>query len=211
MDDSEALRERTFRADCGTAPLRMICYCRRQQAKSTLPPSALPSSAGRQPGVTPQSHPQATLSVNISTGAYFLYPAEQQSSVWFWNSHVYPSNPYQYSVTCMWISGPYLTQGNRCLWKRIPNVTAYKHVLLLQQAWGLQEPLESADINGSLSLGRHNSDRVCLCCYRCGYHWLLVPGISIKVHNSSVLLSPDLQPAVRASLHSPCHWRSQRE
>lgn len=206
MDDSEALRERTFQANCGTAPLRMICYCRRQQAKCTLP-----SSAGRLPGVTPQSHPQATLSVNISTGAYFLYPAEQQSSMWFWNSHVYPSNPYQYSVTCMWISGPYLTQGNRSLWKRIPNVTASKHVLLLQQAWGLQEPLESTDFNESLSLGRHNSNHVCLCCYRCGYHWLLVPGISIKVHNSSVLLSPDLQPAVRASLHSPCHWRSQRE
>lgn len=125
---------RTFHAHCGTAPLRMICYCRRQQIKSTLPPSVLRSSASRLPGVTPQSHPQATLSVNISTGAYFLYPAEQQSSMWFWNSHVYPSNPYQHLVTCVWISGPYLTQGNRFLGKRIPNVTAYKHVLLLQQA-----------------------------------------------------------------------------
>lgn len=88
----------------------------------------------------------------------------QQSSMWFWNSHVYPSNSYQYSVTCVWISGPYLTQGNCCLWKRIPNVTAYKHVLLLQQAWGLQEPPESTDINESLSLGRYNSIHACLCC-----------------------------------------------
>lgn len=95
------------------------------------PRSFSPQCAGL-PGVTPRSHPQAPLSENISTGAYFLYPAEQQSSMWFWNSHVYPSNSYQYSVTCMWISGPYLTQGNCCLWKRIPHVTAYKHVLLLQ-------------------------------------------------------------------------------
>lgn len=157
---------KTFQADCRTAPLRMICYCQRQQTKSTLPPSVLLSSVRRLPGVTPRSHPQAALSENISTGAYFLYPAEQQSSMWFWNSHVYPSNSYQYSVTCMWISGPYLTQGNCCLWKRIPNVTMYKHVLLLQQAWGLQEPLESADINKSFSLGRYNSNHACLCCYR---------------------------------------------
>lgn len=86
--------------------------------------------------------------------------------MWFWNSHVYPSNPYQYSVTCMWISGPYLTQGTRSLWKRIPNVTVHKHALLLQQAWGLQEPPEStSDFHESLSLGWYNSNPVCLCCY----------------------------------------------
>ena len=157
---------KTFQADCRKAPLRKICYCQRQQTKSTLPPSLLQSPARWLPGVTPWSHPQAPLSENISTGAYFLYPAEQQSSMWFWNSHVYPSHSYQYSVTYVWISGQYLTQGNCCLWKRIPRVTAYKHVLLLQQAWGLQQPLESADINESLSLGRCNSNRACLCCYR---------------------------------------------
>lgn len=110
-------------------------------------------------------HPQATLTENISTGAYFLYPAEQWTSMWFWNSHVYPSNPYQYSVTCMWISGLYLTRGTRSLWKRIPNVTVHKHALLLQQAWGPWEaPKSNSDFHENLSLGRYNSKPVCLCC-----------------------------------------------
>lgn len=122
-------------------PLRMACsYKRLQTSTSTLLPSASPSSTGLLPVVPPWSHPQAALSENISTGAYFLYPAEQQTSMWFWNSHVYPSSPYQYSVTCAWISGPYLTQGTHSLWKRIPNVTVHKHALLLQQAWGPLEP-----------------------------------------------------------------------
>ena len=112
-----------------------------------------------------RSRPRATLPENISTGAYFLYPAEQRTSMWFWNSHVYPSNPYQYSVTCMWISGPYLTRGTRSLWKRIPNVTVHKHALLLQEAWGPQAaPRSTNDFHESLGLSRYNSNPVCLCC-----------------------------------------------
>ena len=140
------------------------------------------------PVVTPWSHPQATLSENISTGAYFLYPAVQPTSMWFWNSHVYPSNPYQYSVTCMWISGPYLTQGTRSLWKRIPNVTVHKHALLLQQAWGLQEPPEStSDFHKRLSLGWYKSNRVCLCCYHVDVFGYQCLGYQF---NSTVRLSP---------------------
>lgn len=113
----------------------------------------------------PSPHLQATLSENISTGVYFLYPAEQQSSKWFWNSHVYPSNPYQYSVTCMWISGPYLTQGTLSLWKRIPNITVHKHSLLLQQAWGPRGSLQSTnDFHESVYSGLYNSNPACLCC-----------------------------------------------
>lgn len=138
-----------------------------QTSKSTAPPSFSTSVPSRLKicSYSPGPHPQATLSENISTGAYFLYPAEQRTSMWFWNSRVYPSNPYQYSVTCMWISGPYLTRGTRSLWKRIPNVTVHKHALLLQQAWGLRAAPQST--NGfyeSLSLGWYNSNPVCLCC-----------------------------------------------
>lgn len=145
------------------APVRMIRYDKTlQTSKSTAPPSVLQSPIGL---LLPGPHPQATLSENISTGACFLYPAEQQTSMWFWKSHVYPSNPYQYSVTCMWISGPYLTQGTRSFWKRIPNVTLHKHALLLQQAWGLwAAPQSTNEFHESLSLGWYNSNPVCLCC-----------------------------------------------
>lgn len=55
MDDIKALRARkTFRADCGTAPLRMTCYCQRQQTKSSPshPRSFSPRSSGL-PGAAP--------------------------------------------------------------------------------------------------------------------------------------------------------------
>lgn len=32
---------KAFQAECRTAPLRMICYCQRQQTKATLPPRVL--------------------------------------------------------------------------------------------------------------------------------------------------------------------------
>lgn len=148
------------------ALVSMIDYYKTQQtSKSTAPPTALQSPIGLLHVLIPRPHPEATLSENISTGAYFLYPAEHWTSMWFWNSHVYPSNPYQCSVTYMWISGPYLTRGTCSLWKKIPNVTVHKHGLLLQQAWGPQAaPQSTNDFHESPSLGWYNSNPGCLCC-----------------------------------------------
>lgn len=148
------------------APVRMIHYYKTQQtSKSTITPKFFSPQSACCLYLFPVPTLTTTLSENISTGAYFLYPTEQWTSMWFWNSHVYPSNPYHYSVTCMWISGPYLTRGTCSHWKRIPNVTVHKHALLLYQAWGLRAAPQSANhFHESLSLGWYNSNPGCLCC-----------------------------------------------
>lgn len=133
-------------------------------------------------------HSQAALPPNISTGAYFLYPAEQRTSMWFGNSHVYPSNPYHFSVTCVWISGLYLTLGTRSLWKRIPNVTVRKHILLLQQAWGPQAALNPTNnFHEIFRLGGYNSNPVCLYCQHMSVFSYQRLGYQSK---STVCLSP---------------------